>query len=275
MTKKYILESDIEKIAQDWQEWKGTTVRPLREHEQIYEKHFKRVSEGKAKPRLLVLGATPELRTLGHKYGYQVACVDRSLEMQQAMGLLTKGNGGKEEFVQGDWQEVELPEGHYDLIAGDDVLNMLAWPSWKGFLIKLKNSLKKEGYFLTHLIVRHAPEWLSDKIENVFKKYEEGIINNQQDLLVRAAITMYEPSTYQFSWQKFVKKVKELKETGKIKSDFGIYEKYKRFAGVSILPPQQEFEKIAEKHFQIISVDYASQFEYCQFEPVCLLKRRL
>ncbi|MDD5627397.1 MAG: class I SAM-dependent methyltransferase [Patescibacteria group bacterium] len=269
---KYILSGNIKKIAQDWQKWQGTTIRPLAEHIAIYEKHFRKLAQGK-KPRLLILGATPELRTLGHKYKFEITCADRNLNIYLAMNLLTRGQVEKEIFVKNDWRDLSLENGYYDLVAGDDVLNMLSWPEWDSLFAKVSSLLKSKGYFSTHLIVKHCDEWNREKLENVFKKYERGEIKNPQDFLVQAAATMWNPRTYEFSWQKFLKKVKYLKDRKKIKSDFGIYARYKNFAGVSVLPPQKKFEKLARKYFKIISCDYAKQFEYCKSEPVYLLQK--
>jgi len=85
----YILTKNIRKIAQDWKKWKGTTVRPLPEHEKIYEEHFKRIARRKS-PRVLILGSTPELRTLTHKYKFKVTCVDRSLNYLSSNGIINQ-----------------------------------------------------------------------------------------------------------------------------------------------------------------------------------------
>ncbi len=268
----YILTKNIRKIAQDWEKWKDTTVRPLPEHEEIYEKHFKKIARRK-NPRILILGSTPELRTLAHKYKFEVTCVDHSLLMYQAMSLLVRGDIEKETFVRADWRELPLPDNYYDLIAGDDVLTVLFWRDWGKMLKKLHSLLKPNGFVSTHLIVKFPDSWVCEDIVNVFEKYKMGKIKTEQDFLVQAAATMWDSKTYQFSWQRFLEKVKKLKEDGEIRSDFGILNKYKHFAGVSTLPPKDEFEKLAKTHFKIVSISYVQKFEYCKFEPVYFLKK--
>ena len=177
---EYILSGNIKKIARDWEKWKGTTVRPLAEHEEIYEKHFQKIAR-KKKPRVLILGATPELRTLGHKYKFEITCADRNLEMYLAMGLLVRGKIDQEIFAKADWADLPLQNNYYHLVAGDDVLNMLSWPEWDSLFTKVSSLLKSKGYFSTHLIVKHCDEWNREKLENVFKKYERGEIKNPQD----------------------------------------------------------------------------------------------
>ncbi len=268
----YILSGDIKKIARDWEKWKGTTVRPLQEHEAIYAKHFQKIARSKNQ-RLLILGATPELRTLGHKYKCKITCADCNLKMYLAMGLLVRGKIDEEIFLKSDWRDLPLPNNNYHLAAGDDVLNMLPWSEWDLMLQKISFLLKPRGYFSTHLIVKHRDLWHHEKLENVFQKFAQGEISNAQDFLVQAAVTMWNPKTYEFSWQKFVKKIKQLREQKKIKSDFGIYKTYKSFASVSVLPPQEKFEKLAQKYFKIIACEYAREFEYCESEPMYLLQK--
>jgi len=184
------------------------------------------------------------------------------------MGLLTRGNIEREIFLRCDWRELPLRDNYYDLIIGDDFLTVLPWKDWGKMLRRLRGLLKPNGFVSTHLIVKYYNEWNEEKMENVFMKYAQGEIKNEQDFLVQVAVTVWDPKTYEVSWQKFLRKIKKLKEDRKIKSDFGIYNKYKHFAGVSTLPPQNEFEKLVKKYFKILFVSYARVYEYCKFEPV-------
>ncbi len=86
---QYMLLSDENKIAQEWQKYEGYTVRPLPSSIQYYKNKIKHYGYDS---QFLLYGGTPEIRNIFQELNYPVVILDRSLDMVRAMGLLTRAN---------------------------------------------------------------------------------------------------------------------------------------------------------------------------------------
>ena len=70
--------------------------------------------------RVLVLGATPELRDLTAEAGAEPVVVEMSAAMHAATTrLLRRADPSRETWIHGDWCEVSIPGGGFDLVLGD------------------------------------------------------------------------------------------------------------------------------------------------------------
>jgi len=92
---------------------------------------------------VLLLGSTPELRTLVAAHGHRLTGCDVDDAFWHAMSRLCTASG-PEEFIHCNW--LELPaEGTYDLVLGDCALNMLNWEDMGRMVPRLARMLRAGG----------------------------------------------------------------------------------------------------------------------------------
>lgn len=74
-------------------------------------------------PCCLILGCTPELRSLAHRRGLRVVCADSDGLMFEAMGSMVEPRR-REEFLHTDWFDIS-GDRLYDIVLGDGSFNMV------------------------------------------------------------------------------------------------------------------------------------------------------
>lgn len=102
--------------------------------------------------RVLVLGATPEIRDMLAKYrNVQIILVDINLDMILAMTSLMRQKrvAEKEIWIRSNWLSAPLPKNYFDVIYGDFVLGNMPFKLQAQFLNNIRNWLKPNGYFIT------------------------------------------------------------------------------------------------------------------------------
>ncbi len=109
------------------------------------------IGHRKKRPRILILGSTPEYRDLAHNLHAEVTCVDIGLEMLMGMADLMKHKNkvGQEIWLKSDWLVMPVAENYYDFVLGDLVINNLPLNLQSKFFAKIKSLLKPGGYFIT------------------------------------------------------------------------------------------------------------------------------
>jgi len=138
------------RFADNWQRM-TRPGRPSGREIEIYEDFGRPILKQKS-AKILILGATPELRDMLAKYkNEQVVLVDINMEMIVAMTSLMKKKQAaeKEIWIKSDWIGAPLPENYFDAIFADCVIHNVAQKSRSKFLNNIKNWLKPGGHFIT------------------------------------------------------------------------------------------------------------------------------
>lgn len=270
----YMAVSGLQDIASNWQFYKGFTVRPLSSTEKYYQSIVARFST--PEQNLMVYGGTPEIRTVIHDAGRKAVIVDRSPTMVYAMGLLTSGATevlNRETVVGGDWLDVPLkPFAH--LAFGDDAVNMVSWESFGKFMSEAHRLLVEGGLYACHLLIQPEERYRRQSAVDVLREYEAGQIGSEFDLASRINFTFYDEATYKMGWQRSIAGLKQLLESGEIKTDYGFIERFASCGSEFACPPQKEWEKLIEPLFSVEEVFYPTEHDYCRFEPLYLLRKR-
>ncbi|MEM2936114.1 MAG: class I SAM-dependent methyltransferase, partial [Candidatus Bathyarchaeia archaeon] len=141
-----------EEVGERWKKT-GSPYSASVNEQQIYDRFFGEAAEHGDDPKMVVLGVTPELRKLGHKYGYQVTCVDFSPMWINAMDILMGEEGERDIIVRCNWLETPLEKGRYDVVVGDGSINMVELKDWDRLLKIIHDLLKPGGYFITRTLV--------------------------------------------------------------------------------------------------------------------------
>lgn len=157
-------------------------MRPWPSEVKVYHQFAKKVLKGIKNPKILILGATPELRDIAHSFkNAEVTCVDIDINMILAMRELMryKKETEKEIWVKGDWATVPLTQNYYHLILGDAVMAVMPFNRWPQFLNHLKIFLKSDGAFITRLVVidRDKGFWHNKSLDEIFTYVKKNKLN--------------------------------------------------------------------------------------------------
>ena len=110
------------------------------------------IEQGGRIERLLILGATPELRDLVVMLPPQrpkIYLADFSYRLPLAMvRFMVHGDPAQETWVKGSWLDLPFPEGFFDVILGDLVLQQFPPDLEPLFLEKMCAHLKAGGSFI-------------------------------------------------------------------------------------------------------------------------------
>lgn len=269
---QYMLTINEEQIAQEWEKYLGYTIRPLPSTTQYYEKLI--ASHGN-KTKFLIYGGTPEIRTLFQKSNRGVVLVDRSEQMVKAMGRLTLTKvplAENERFIKADWLTLNSLNEKFDLIMGDDAINMVSWDNFDLFLNQTYKTLNRGGIFICHLLVKPDDNLINQNFVELLEEYKQGAIKSIYDLASRLNFTCFDKKNHSMGWQQTIEmlgndKLNILKPYLDFKQVFGLCNS--RF----YCPPLNLFEPLAKKYFTIKQIFYAHEHEYCLFEPVYVLQK--
>jgi len=113
----------------------------------------KLIGRGDSK-NILLLGATPELRTMFSFRKNTITLADFSSEMMESMSQVNKDiNRKNETWLEIDWLKLDnyFKERNFSLIIGDLVLRNINYDKQKKFLKITSRLLTKRGKFITRL----------------------------------------------------------------------------------------------------------------------------
>lgn len=161
-------EIDRDRLAELAARWE-TVPRPIRlgpDDIGLYDRALKAelLDEGTG---VLLLGSTPELRSLVARHGHRITGADIDAVFWKAMSLLCSARG-PESFIAGDW--LALPRSPaWRVILADDALNMLAWADMQVMIARLANMLTPNGVFITRTQAQNPDvdlETLAEAVED-------------------------------------------------------------------------------------------------------------
>lgn len=126
----------------------GAPIRPSEEECRLYEEYIRKAA-GNHKSKLLILGATPELRDLALHHSLKPVCCYHDIRVWQAMMFFMK-HSGEEKFIHLNWLEMSEKD-RCDIVLGYYSLNMLPRDSIKPFIEKTANLTKKGGLYIQRI----------------------------------------------------------------------------------------------------------------------------
>ena len=153
-------------------------TRPSPQDLAIYKKFIGPIAQGK---KVLVLGPTPELRDL--VAGHNVVVADRSPTcIEEATKYLTTADPRNEQGVVGDWLSLPFPDGYFDIILGDMVLNQFPPGKEEGFLRNVRRICADTGKFVSRFsftnpdfLPKHLPSEVKRRIDAPFLSRQEKV----------------------------------------------------------------------------------------------------
>jgi SAM-dependent methyltransferase len=169
-------------LARRWSQT-GPPLRVSPEDQRAYaQAAAERLREG-ARPRVLLLGVTPELYGLPWPEGTDLLAVDRSQAMIDHVWL-----GPREAARCEDWTALSLPDGSRDLALCDGGFHLLEHPGEQARLVRrLGRVLAEDGLCALRLFV---PPARPEAPEEVLRDLRRGAIPDVNALKLRLAMSL-------------------------------------------------------------------------------------
>jgi len=268
----YILTLNEEQIAIEWEKYKGYTVRPLPSTIAYYAGIINNQAHNST---FFIYGGTPEIRSQFQQLSHHVVIADKSPVIVRAMGRLTRDAmpiAHNEHYVELDWLYTSLLQSKFDLLIGDDAINMVSWDYFDLFLKNAATILNPNGLFICHLLVQPDHSLIDKSFSDVMNEYKNGIIKNHYDLASKLNFICYDEHDYSMGWQRTINIIGK-KQLQLFLPDFDFITLFGLCNSKFYCPPQLEFERIAQHYFSIEEIFYPHEYDYCLFEPVYVLKK--
>lgn len=130
--------------------------RPSQEDCENYGQFIAKTLKGKKSPKIMVMGSTPELRSILLQYEIlnkaEVYCVDLNYSMYQAMtDFMAQSNLYNEKYVKASWLDTKLPDKYFDLVVGDEVVCNIDSAKHQNLFEEISRVLKKNGVWITKI----------------------------------------------------------------------------------------------------------------------------
>ncbi len=130
--------------------WKkaGLPFFPSQGEIKFYKKTVDKIAK-RNNPKVLVLGATPQIRDLLAEYrNIQVYLIDVNIPVYRAMTRLRKKKNPREKLVVADWLKMPFPDNFFDLVVGHGSFSVIKLKNHQKLYQNIKRVVKKDGYIL-------------------------------------------------------------------------------------------------------------------------------
>ena len=160
------------KMAEAWKVF-GKGNHPSEHDIEVYEDFFLKAIGSQLSPRVLVLGATCEIRDMLSKYtNVDVTLLDISGDMIKALGSLMKRKTENEKWVEGNWLDAPFDDNCFDVVFGDQVKSNVSAEDHKKFYNEIHRVLKPSGYHISRITSRF-PDTRIFSAEEIVDKYSK------------------------------------------------------------------------------------------------------
>lgn len=272
----------VKKNLKDYQSWSQLIERQMirKEHPAtpstsseilvFYKKYFKEAVGRKKRAKVIVFGATPELRDIALEEGCEVVTVDLSLEQILKMAELMKNKSNLNEIiVRGNWLKIAdiLRNNNFDLIIGDGCFINISLKGQEKLAEVCQKLLKKDGY----LLIRDTVIISKEKNPSSFyiEKYRQGKMKFP-DFYINLALyssdmKIWNPKTKEFLYYIFFKEIKKLYQKKILnKKEFKKLEKFMAPGTCRIILPKEDFERLLKKYFKLLPIKQSEKLEIFQ-----------
>ncbi|MBW2982295.1 hypothetical protein KY343_05430 [Candidatus Woesearchaeota archaeon] len=236
----------------------------------------KKILEKGKNPKVLILGSTPEYRELCGKLKIPIKLLDFSKKNYKYLAREVK-HKPKETFIQGNWLDTKLKE-KFDIILGDNVINMLKKKDIPKLLKNVSHMLEKDGLFMPRTYIRDKGEHYTP--EQIIKEYREK--NYRYGLYAGTARAIYITAlkNEHYVMNDLYKIVKKLYKKGLItKKELEFYGKNLGWENRNFnffMPLREKLNKLLSKYFKIVEIFNCSEtFPFLKNKiPLHVLRRK-
>jgi len=235
----------------------------------LYEEYFIKALNHKKKAKIMVLGATPELRDITLKHGHELVTVDWNIEIVEAWGsTMSFKNYPNETIVKCNWLNIPLKSNYFDLILGDGISNNVFSQDQDKLFKEIKRLLKLRGYVLFREGVLSPKRKIKTlgEIDSDFLKKDIDWFDLFFDSWLYSDIVsrFYNKKTGVSNIDKFLtileKEHNKKRISGKSLESLMWY----KGSGVRVVWPRPKLEKLFKKYFKLIPVKQAQDYKFTQ-----------
>lgn len=238
----------------------------------IYERALQQEIERHV-PDCLLLGSTPELRSLAHRYRCPLRCVDRNGEVFRILGSMVDPSGPVR-FEECDWLAME-DRPTADAIFADGSMNMLPLARHAPFIEKLHAALRPGGLAALRVHLVRAPRFAD--AEAVFRWCRRRRRPAPVFSTTRTHLDMLwmDPRRQAVDFVEVHGRLHALHERGVITDDeFDAYDRLVAFNRITLhYARRRDFERDATRHFRIEGIARGRDYAADEQHPVYLLIR--
>jgi len=253
-----------QEIAQVWSRYKPP-IRPSMEDIKIYESIMNQ------KAKTLLLGATPEIRSLAHQYEHDLTAVDISEPMYYDLDSLVYPKGNSR-FICCDWVTMDLGE-QFDLVIADGSINMLHPQQHQRFMENVAKHMTPNGLFVLHVhligtkkfkTVKNLFQWARGSDQHVFsttKLYMDQLVIDSNQLISNG---------------EYLNKIRELDyENSLTEEDYQAYDGIMSGDDCDIYHCRRhDMDHLMTTYFEVEDTLYATDYGYHEIKPFYCLRKR-
>ena len=245
-----------------------------------YEAILKRTT---SKEKVLILGATPEIRDLAAKMNLNVIVADFSLKMLKGMLDSAKYKARyKEKWIIADWLDLDrfLKNNYFDVILGDLVLRNIEPELQSDFLDKISKLMTPEAFFITriHFVNENLLNFdINNIIAEVFDK-NFNLGNNFLEDLIASRLFDRNTDFKQHSINKisFAKNIYDYLKNFKRnkREEIVLNNVLRKWSGEMTWTQRtkKEINDFLEKNFKIVNTETPLDYKDSEFYPIYTLK---
>jgi hypothetical protein len=208
---------------------------------------------------VLILGSTPEYREICGRLGIGVTCLDFSRFNYDWIGKEVK-HKPVERFIEGNWLTAKTKD-KFDIILGDNVIQVVRKEDTESLLRNISTMLKKEGYFMPRSFVRDKDEDYTG--ESAIKEYREKWSNEglYRGTVRNLFVSLVDKKTDSFMFRDGWRLIEKLHHD-KIITDKE-FEEYKNFSFdrdfYVYIPIREDLDRIFLGFFKIKEIFYGKE----------------
>jgi len=258
---------------------------PIPEEISIYRTWLKRAIKNKKEPKVLILGATPELRDLCLGLELATFSADISWDVIDAMTKVMRTQGNEKEIIiNTNWLDLDkyLKANLFDVVMGDISISNLRAEEQKRLLGIIYKLLRKNGYFISRCDI-----FLPNKKRKSFEEIYSDYLSRKTNWLgFIVEYCWYGPKRGEIynaksGFTDFKKMFSyffcELKEK-KPKLRDNDLEKFENLIShgknvIHVVFPKEIFEKMLKKYFRIVTIEKI-KYTFSEFHPIYILKKK-
>jgi hypothetical protein len=224
-------------------------------------------------PDWVLLGCTPEIRSLAARHRREILCIDQNPEVFDVLRSMVAPQYA-EQFLCSDWLHAEIP-APVDIVLGDGSLNMVPRSQHESFLFKVSQMLRPGGAALLRVHVMGPPRFGTP--EQVFEWYRANASTEPVFSATRTDLDMLwlDRATGRLSFPDFHRKIRRLHRLGIITpEEFEAYDRLMGFNRINLYYVTREgFERAASAYFDVSEVCVAEDYTGSGNHPLYLLRK--
>ncbi|WP_372365301.1 class I SAM-dependent methyltransferase [Candidatus Uabimicrobium sp. HlEnr_7] len=251
-------------------------IRPSNGVMAIYKKYLLQ-QKSKGAKNFLLLGATPEIRSLVNHESCSLLCVDRNKEMFSGLEELVT-HKGRNTFICSDWLDIKT-NSPIDIVFGDGVVNMLPHDKQEQLIQVIHKVLAPQCMTMLRTTTISKP--MFESAQKLFEWYRTS--QQYQPVFTTTNIHLrmlwlHETQTKTLDYVEYYNYLHQLHQQGTMRDEeFSCYQKlYQTKDKLNVYyPKKDDFEQLLSKYFEIENISYGNDYSGNEYNPVYVLTKRV